>query len=1041
MTDRTEAQRKSKQACYDRIYGGDPNHWVLLTSGVFAMQTNTKSMKSGAMNPSETGCWEPQRPVGIRNFGNTCYLNTALQAIAPMFTEAAWPGETKNDGTGSGCTLQELVDHHFREEILTQYNCSQCCEGAARRTVTQRLEIIQEEGPAWLAIAVARVCLQGHAQRKIVREVKLSAIVNIPVTNQAGIVQITPYQVVALGNHQGEGSAAGHYVVYTSMPARGDGLIYKISDTQVGTCRVSRAYEQSSTGLRLIVLKRMVNAQAASLLVYNRKQPLSSNLIMSAQTSSLAVGPSNSGGAGGASGSPSQFIPFSRSSLVLPTSGRLESLNTPPRTGSKACEMGNSPVSASLTSQAEEEYEADFTLTTPVRAPKHVGISTNPLLHRHAQSGVESKRVRKTIVQEREWSDALHYYDSIPKTNPDTVRKQRGVLELLKFAKLSECNLKIMESPSQDIGSNNCFVFAIAMAVSLLHGLGPVRNDQYAGKRSWRLEPQSTVTECCFTKKTYPSVNDFFVFTCNSEMTEVIIENNLQCGEVKQVSVNDNLEPFTNLINLYQLAQRTNDSEQMKTLVKQAMEGLQVALSQLKVMAANLWVLWLIAWAPSAPVGVTVPEQDCITSFDLALKHWLDAKLDTEFALPKDNFIIKTKVRLMRLASRLRAHYGKNFIGRTYNNWQDVQAFITREIAKRDSSQVEGMVEVKEAVGTSETGLGRPGIQTIYYQVLDQASVKAASVDRFEASVLLEKLDRGSDGKLAEAAAVVKSQMASVCKKNDAKGFGLFATNNWTSQSSECAEIIDVNTLQDCLHYTECVSLERTLSTAGLQFYHPATILFVDGTGLTEAAVSATNSLKSVRLTRANSLSTSASSDVARPMTAPSSSSASSSSRVGRRRQPRRLRVLLPFQRRLRRRKPRRLRVLLPFRRWLCRRKVELISLMFLKFPKRWIHRVDDLGSGCEESRASSCFGAICSSIAVPCIEKPISEINKLRLNLRTYAQQQQEFFSFRKKIRKTHQPRVPDRCHPSCIELRQPICPLARYAQRQIYTAKNPKY
>eukprot|EP00808_Paulinella_micropora_P020695 g53320.t1 len=80
----------------------------------------------------------------------------------------------------------------------------------------------------------------------------------------------------------------------------------------------------------------MVNAQAASLLVYNRKQPLSSNLIMSAQTSSLAVGPSNSGGAGGASGSPSQFIPSSRSSLVLPTSGTLESLNTPPRTGSKA---------------------------------------------------------------------------------------------------------------------------------------------------------------------------------------------------------------------------------------------------------------------------------------------------------------------------------------------------------------------------------------------------------------------------------------------------------------------------------------------------------------------------------------------------------------------------------------------------------------------------------------------------------------------------------------------------------------------------------
>eukprot|EP00808_Paulinella_micropora_P031653 g76808.t1 len=94
MTDRTEAQRKSKQACYDRIYGGGVNpagskYWVLLTSGVFAMQTNMKRMQSGAMDPSETGCWEPRQPVGIRNFGNTCYLNTALQAIAPMFTEAA----------------------------------------------------------------------------------------------------------------------------------------------------------------------------------------------------------------------------------------------------------------------------------------------------------------------------------------------------------------------------------------------------------------------------------------------------------------------------------------------------------------------------------------------------------------------------------------------------------------------------------------------------------------------------------------------------------------------------------------------------------------------------------------------------------------------------------------------------------------------------------------------------------------------------------------------------------------------------------------
>eukprot|EP00808_Paulinella_micropora_P030206 g75412.t1 len=492
MAELTEGQRQTKQACYDRIY----DTWRSCQSRLFyrvqfyAYRT-CRSQALGAIDPSDTGCWEPQQPAGIRNFGNTCYLNTALQAIAPMLAEAAcvvswvpsgereslatrsysclrdatihsfpfsnirmsssvmssrifhdyvdrkirtqsamnedlhtvvtrlhewedWPGEIKNDGTGGGCTVQELVDHHFRDDIVTDYYCSQCCEGAARRTVTQRREIIQEEGPVWLAIAVARVCLQGYAQRKVVREVKVSSIVNIPVTNQAGTVQITPYQVAALGNHEGSGSAAGHYVVYTSMPVRG--------------------FESLRTMyLRLIVLKRMVNAQPASLLVYNRKQPLSSNLIMSAQTSSPVVGLSNSGGAGGASGSPSQFIPRSRSSLVLPTSGTLKSLNTPPRTGSKACEMGNSSVSASLTSQAEEE---------PGRLHSDHACSS-------AKACVESKRVRRTIVQEREWSDALHDYDSIPKTNADTVREQRGVLELLKFAKLSECNLKIMESPSQ----------------------------------------------------------------------------------------------------------------------------------------------------------------------------------------------------------------------------------------------------------------------------------------------------------------------------------------------------------------------------------------------------------------------------------------------------------------------------------------------------------------------------------------------------------------------------------------------------------------
>eukprot|EP00808_Paulinella_micropora_P024135 g26406.t1 len=291
------------------------------------------------------------------------------------------------------------------------------------------------------------------------------------------------------------------------------------------------------------------------------------------------------------------------------------------------------------------------------------------------------------------------------------------------------------------------------------------------------------------------------------------------------------------------------------------MQGLQVAFSQLKVMSTNLWVLWLMAWAPSSSVGLTVPEHECIESLDLAFNNWRDCKLDTEFALPiQDNFVDKTKVRLMRLASRLR-YIQQNapnvmkdmlawgslrqsllikivptmervLVEEPSTSWQDLQTFITREIAKPDSRQVEGMVEVKEAVGASATGLGRPGIQTIYIQVLGEATVKAASVDRFEASALLEALDRGSDSELAEAAAVVKSQMARVCKKNESKGFGLFATNSWTSQAYECAEIIDVDTVQDCLHYTDCVSLERTLSTAGMQVYHPAIILFVDGTGL-----------------------------------------------------------------------------------------------------------------------------------------------------------------------------------------------------------------
>eukprot|EP00808_Paulinella_micropora_P008296 g60401.t1 len=258
------------------------------------------------------------------------------------------------------------------------------------------------------------------------------------------------------------------------------------------------------------------------------------------------------------------------------------------------------------------------------------------------------------------------------------------------------------------------------------------------------------------------------------------------------------------------------------------MQALHVAFSQLKVMSTNLWVLWLMAWAPSSSVGLTVPEHECIESFDLAFNNWRDCKLDTEFALPiKDNFVNKTKVRLMRLASRLRARYGKSFSGGTISKLaRPSNLYHTGDCKTRFE------VEVKEAVATSATGLGRPGIQTIHYQVLGEATVKAASADRFEASAEMEALDRGSDSELAEAAAVVKSQMARVCKKNESKGFGLFATNNWTSHAYECAEIIDVDTVQDCLHYTDCVSLERTLSTAGMQFYHPANILFVDGTGL-----------------------------------------------------------------------------------------------------------------------------------------------------------------------------------------------------------------
>eukprot|EP00808_Paulinella_micropora_P020697 g53319.t1 len=70
MTDRTEAHRKSKQACYDRIYGG----------------VNPAGSKS--LGPSYVRSFRYVNEYET-NFGNTCYLNTALQAIAPMFTEAA----------------------------------------------------------------------------------------------------------------------------------------------------------------------------------------------------------------------------------------------------------------------------------------------------------------------------------------------------------------------------------------------------------------------------------------------------------------------------------------------------------------------------------------------------------------------------------------------------------------------------------------------------------------------------------------------------------------------------------------------------------------------------------------------------------------------------------------------------------------------------------------------------------------------------------------------------------------------------------------
>ena len=688
----TLSDRRYKQAFYDRMFAGavnpagliasnfmhmiyvDPNHWSLLTSGDFARQANAKRAELGVIDSNDTGRWEPQQPVRIMNFGNTCYLNTALQAIAPMFTEVGvenllpecnagaacvvcslrrvmstlrrerefrsteplyhypgdksihsfpfsdirmspsvmrspifhnsvdskvrterprnedlhtvitsvhewegvlvgkrleargvqtdvslalvrinecmsihngpkadgpmggwvapapmcqgglplqrltvthlrvttcnhcqqqttgilpvfpnynahpvecfmaeplaldWPGETENDGSGVACTLQELVDYHFRDEVMTLYNCQGCCEGAARRTAIQRRQISQEEGPAWLVMAVVRVCL-GFGQRKIVRKVKVSSLVNIPVTNIAGHVQNIPYQVVSLGSHIGQGSEGGHYVLYTSMPVRGDGLMYRISDSKVSTCQVSRGYMQCSTGLRLVVLKRMVNARPAPLLVCHHQR-------LYVQTSSQVGGLANSGGAGGTSGPGSQFVPRAKSLLVQSGPGSSDPLNTPPRSGMKGCDIGSSSVSASLAGEAEEGYEADFTLTTPDRAPKHVGIPSNPLPHRLAQTDVDSKRVRRNIVQERKWSDTLDYYDSIPKTDPDKVRKQSGISQLLEFGKISTCNLRIMKCPRQENGSNDCFVFAIAMAVSIIHGLGPIREGQYAGKSS-----------------------------------------------------------------------------------------------------------------------------------------------------------------------------------------------------------------------------------------------------------------------------------------------------------------------------------------------------------------------------------------------------------------------------------------------------------------------------------------------------------------------------------------------------------------------------
>eukprot|EP00808_Paulinella_micropora_P015803 g62721.t1 len=430
----------------------------------------------------------------------------------------SWPGETRSDGRGHSCTLQQLVTYYFRDEPFLA-RCPQLCGSGEQIEVTQRQELCHEEAPAFIVMSICRTFWSNvaNAHRKIVREVHVSSAVTVPIANDAGVYQDVPYEIVSFVNHIGDNCNRGHYVSYMTTPARGDGKIYYINDSKVTAVTRKAAYQHCREGLRLIVLRCLRNTQPNPFHIYARgmrdvgassfsssSQSLSSSStsvcmrdVVTCSSSSSSHSLSNSVSAGAsATGLPNQLVQAvtrsvsqakSHTKSELDSSDASPALITTPRKADQSRTIGSSSSSKSSLNQVgdSDNVDVDFTLDTPVRAQQpHVLPPVNPSIQRYAISSAGSKKANGTTVTDREWCDVLHYYDSLPKTNPASVKQMEGVKQLLQSAHLSKCRFQIMQCPIQEDYSYDCFVFMTAIAVSLLHGRGPVREDQYAGKSS-----------------------------------------------------------------------------------------------------------------------------------------------------------------------------------------------------------------------------------------------------------------------------------------------------------------------------------------------------------------------------------------------------------------------------------------------------------------------------------------------------------------------------------------------------------------------------